>query len=175
MKKILLGVSSSVSIYKSCELARKYVKDGFFVNVIMTKNSTEMIRPLLFETITGNPVYTDSFVRDYKLMGHIKLKENASILVIAPATANIIGKIANGIADDLLSTTFLSVKFPVIVAPAMNPDMWDNDAVKYNIEILKKRGIHIIEPGNGTVVCGDEGTGKLADIEIIYNETKKLI
>ncbi len=175
MKKILLGVSSSISIYKSCELARKYVKDGFSVHVIMTKNSTEMIRPLLFETITGNPVFTDSFVRDYKLMGHIKLKENASILVIAPATANIIGKIANGIADDLLSTTFLSVKCPVIAAPAMNPDMWGNAAVTHNIEILKKRGVHIVEPVEGSVVCGDEGTGKLADIEQIYNETKKLI
>jgi len=175
MKKILLGVSSSVSIYKSCELARKYVKDGFSVHVIMTKNSTEMIRPLLFETITGNPVFTDSFVRDYKLMGHIKLKENASILVIAPASANIIGKIANGIADDLLSTTFLSVTCPVIAAPAMNPDMWNNAAVTHNIDILKKRGVYIIEPVEGAVVCGDEGTGKLADIEQIYNETKKLI
>lgn len=175
MIKIILGVSSSVSIYKSCELARLYVKNGYSVHTVMTENSTQMISPVLFETITGNPAYTDSFVRENRLMGHISLKSNASVYVIAPATANIIGKTANGIADDLLTTTFLSVSCPVIFAPAMNPEMWINQAVKDNISKLKSRGALIIGPSAGTVVCGDEGTGKLADIIDIYNETIKII
>lgn len=174
MKKVILGVTSSVSIYKSCELARLLVKNGYSVHTVMSVNATELIRPLLFENLTGNKVYTDLFAKDVHDMAHISLKENASVYIVAPATANSIGKFAHGIADDLISTTFLSVDCPVLVAPAMNPNMWSNPAVKDNIEILIKRGVHIIQPDSGHVLCGDEGTGKLANVERIYHETAKL-
>lgn len=174
MKKVILGVTSSVSIYKSCELARLFVKNGYSVFTVMSANATELIRPLLFENLTGNKVYTSLFAKDAHDMAHISLKENASIYVVAPATANSIGKFAHGIADDLISTTFLSVNCPVLIAPAMNPNMWNNKAVQENIEILIKRGIHIIEPETGHVLCGDEGTGKLADTGGIYDKAVKL-
>jgi phosphopantothenoylcysteine synthetase/decarboxylase len=108
-------------------------------------------------------------------MGHIELKEGASLLLVAPATANIIGKFANGIADDLLSTTFLSVSCPVVIAPAMNPNMWEHPAVQANIKKLKSWGITVVEPAAGAVACGDEGTGRLADIEDIFKASVNVI
>lgn len=170
MKKILLGISSSISAYKACDLTRLFVKGGYSVTVILTENAQHLVTPLTLETLSGNPVYTDYFSRERREMGHIELKKDASLLLVAPATANIIGKFASGIADDLLSTTFLSVTCPVIIAPAMNPNMYTHRAVQSNIEKLKSWGVTFIEPEKGLVACGDEGYGKLADIERIYKE-----
>ncbi|TAL33009.1 MAG: phosphopantothenoylcysteine decarboxylase [Spirochaetes bacterium] len=168
MKKIILGVSSSIAAYKACELVRLFVKAGHSVHCVLTENATRLVTPLTLETLSGNPVYTQTFVDDRRAMGHIELKEDAALMVVAPATANIIGKFANGIADDLLSTTFLSVTCPVLMAPAMNPNMWMHPAVQANIDRLTAWGVRFVEPAEGRVACGDLGYGKLADIDTIY-------
>ncbi len=175
MKKIILGVSSSISAYKACDLARLFVKAGYSVFTILTENATRLITPLSLETLTGNPCYTDSFARERRMMGHIDLKEGASMLLVAPATADIIGKFANGIADDLLSTTFLSVTCPVLIAPAMNPAMWAHPAVRENIGRLESWGVRFVDPTEGEVACGDIGYGKLAEIETIYRAAVDVI
>jgi phosphopantothenoylcysteine synthetase/decarboxylase len=168
MKKIILGITSSISAYKACDLTRLFVKSGYSVHCILTENAKALITPLTLETLSGNPAYTDSFARERREMAHIELKKDAALFLVAPATANIIGKFANGIADDLLSTTFLSVDCPAVIAPAMNPYMWTHIAVKTNIERLRSWGVIFVEPQEGEVVCGDKGPGKLADIEKIF-------
>lgn len=174
-KKIVLGVCSSISAYKACDLSRMFIKSGYEVQVVMSTNATKLICPLTFETLTDNPVYTDTFVREQRMMGHIALKDNAALFLIAPATANFIAKAAGGVADDLISTTYLSVTCPVVFAPAMNPNMWAHPAVQENIEKLKKRNHHIVSPGTGSAVCGDIGDGRLAEIEQIYEESIRFI
>ena len=168
MKKIILGITSSISAYKACDLTRLFVKSGYSVFPVLTDNALELITPLTLETLSGNQVYTSTFARERNEMAHIKLKDDASLLLVAPATANIIGKFAHGIADDLLSTTFLSVECPVVIAPAMNPNMWKHVAVQENIARLKSWGVIFVEPDVGSVACGDEGAGRLADIERIF-------
>jgi phosphopantothenoylcysteine decarboxylase/phosphopantothenate--cysteine ligase len=175
MKKIILGVSSSISAYKAYDLARLFVKDGFSVHTVLTENALNLVSPLTFETLTGNPVYTYSYAQDRREMGHISLKDNASLFLVAPATANVIGKFAGGIADDLLSTTFLSVDCPVMIAPAMNPNMYGHRAVQENMAKLKSWGVLFVEPETGIVACGDEGQGKLADIETIFKAAKNAL
>jgi phosphopantothenoylcysteine decarboxylase/phosphopantothenate--cysteine ligase len=175
MKKIILGVSSSISAYKAYDLTRLFVKEGYQVFVVLTENALNLVSPLTFETLSGNPVYTQSYTTDRREMGHISLKDNASLLLVAPATANIIGKFAGGIADDLLSTTFLSVKCPVMMAPAMNPNMYSHVAVRENMARLKKWGVSFVEPDTGTVACGDTGQGRLAEIEKIFEAAKNVI
>ncbi len=175
MKKIILGISASIAAYKACDLIRLFVKGGDSVHVAVTENALNLVAPLTLETLSGNPVYSDSFSRERREMGHIELKSDADLFLVAPATANIIGKFACGIADDLLSTTYLSVECPVMVAPAMNPAMYRHPAVKENIDRLKSRGVVIIEPEKGLVACGDEGYGKLADIETIYREAVNVL
>ncbi|HPG50553.1 MAG TPA: flavoprotein [Spirochaetota bacterium] len=168
MKKIIIGISSSIAAYKACDLIRLFVKDGWSVHVVATENALNLVSPLTLEVLSGNPVYSEQYSRERREMGHIELKTDASLFLVAPATANVIGKFANGIADDLLTTTFLSVTCPVLIAPAMNPNMYRHPAVGENIAKLKAWGIRFIEPGEGPVVCGDEGAGRLADIELIY-------
>jgi phosphopantothenoylcysteine synthetase/decarboxylase len=175
MKKIILGISSSIAAYKTCDLTRLFVKSGYSLFAVPTKNALQFVTPLTLETLSGNPVYTDQFVKDRREMGHIELKENASLLLVAPATANIIGKFANGIADDLLSTTFMSVKCPVVIAPAMNPNMWSHPALQENVRRLVKWGAIFVEPDEGPVACGDEGKGRLADIEKIFEASVNAI
>ena len=175
MKKIILGVSSSIAAYKACELTRLFVKADYSVFTVLTKNALNLVTPLTLETLSGNPVYTDSFSRDRREMGHIELKEDASLLVVAPATANIIGKFASGIADDLLSTTFMSVTCPVLIAPAMNPNMYQHRAVQENIAKLKSWGVHFVEPDEGEVACGDVGYGKLAELDRIFRAAQDVI
>jgi phosphopantothenoylcysteine synthetase/decarboxylase len=175
MKKILIGVTASIAAYKACDLTRLFVRGGYSVFAILTEKSRHLVTPLTLETLTGNPVYTDSFSLDRREMGHIELKQDASLLLVAPATADIIGKFACGIADDLLSTTYLSVSCPVLIAPAMNPSMYAHPAVQDNIAKLKSRGVIFVEPEKGAVACGDEGYGKLADIETIYREAVHVI
>ncbi len=168
MKKIILGISSSIAAYKACDLIRLFVKGGYSVHVVATENALHLVSALTLETLSGNPVYSEQYSRERREMGHIELKTEASLFLVAPATANIIGKFAGGIADDLLSTTFLSVTCPVMMAPAMNPNMYRHPAVQRNIQTLKQWGVAFIEPAAGEAVCGDEGIGKLADIEAIY-------
>lgn len=168
MKKIILGVSSSIAAYKACDLTRLLVKAGYSVHCVLTENAAHLITPLTLETLSGNPVYTETFARERRAMGHIELKDDAALMLVAPATANILGKFAGGIADDLLSTTFLSVECPVLVAPAMNPNMWRHRAVQENIAKLKSWGVRFVDPSEGAVACGDFGYGKLAEVETIY-------
>jgi phosphopantothenoylcysteine synthetase/decarboxylase len=174
-RKIILGISSSISAYKACDLIRLLVKENFSVHVILTENATRLIAPLTLETLSGNQVYTTNFAEERREMAHIELKEDASLLLVAPATANIIGKFANGIADDLLSTTFISVTCPVLIAPAMNPNMWNHMAVRANIEKLRGWGIKFVDPQHGKTVCGDEGQGKLAEVGKIFEEALKIL
>jgi phosphopantothenoylcysteine synthetase/decarboxylase len=174
-KEIVLGITGSVAAYKACDLARLFIKEGYSVSTVLTANACRLVTPLLFSSLTGGEVYTDMWQQSGTKMGHISLKEKASLLVIAPATANIIAKCANGIADDLLSTTYLSVTCPVLIAPAMNPNMWNHPATRENIQTLVRRGVSICGPESGAVACGDEGEGKMSDIGSIYETARSLI
>ncbi len=174
-KKIVLGISSSISAYKACDLSRLFVKGGYDVHAALTDNAMKLVSPLTLETLTGNPVYTNDILWEKREMGHITLKQDAALFLVAPATANIMGKFACGIGDDLLSTAFLGMTCPVVLAPAMNPDMYCSKPVQANIARLKEWGVKIIEPHEGPVACGDVGKGKLAPIEKIYEEAINVI
>lgn len=177
-KTVVLGVSSGIAAFKSLELVKFLTKKEIEVFVIMTKRATQMISPKEFEKATGNTVYTELFDKDFNYkdilkirhVDHIDLADKASIFVVAPATANIIAKIAHGIADDFLTTTLLAVHCSVIICPSMNVNMWNNPATQDNISILKKRGYIIIDPEKGMLACGYEGQGRLAHIETIHRE-----
>ncbi|OON98583.1 MAG: phosphopantothenoylcysteine decarboxylase [Epulopiscium sp. Nele67-Bin004] len=161
-KHILLGVTGGIAAYKILDVASRLKKQGYELNTIMTKNACEFVNPLSFETITSNYVVTDTFERSHKWeVEHIELAKKADIFLVAPATANIIGKVANGIADDMLSTTIMACKKTVIFAPAMNTAMYENSIVQDNIEYLKSKGYLFIEPDSGMLACGDIGRGKL--------------
>jgi len=175
MKKIILGVSSSIAAYKAYDLARLFVKGGDSVYTVLTENALHLVSPLTFETLTGNPVYTHSYSQDRREMGHISLKDGADLFLVAPATANIMAKFASGIADDLLSTTFLSVTCPVLLAPAMNPNMYSHRATQENMKKLKDWGMHFIDPAVGEVACGDEGQGKFPEIETVYRKAQDVL
>ena len=170
-KNVVLGVTGGIACYKSCEIVSSLVKLGINVDVIMTKNATEFVAPLTFETLSHRPVVTDTFDRNHPWeVGHVSLAKKADLFVIAPATANIIGKIACGIADDMLSTTVMATKSKVLLAPAMNTAMYENEAVQQNIAVLKKRGFLFIEPVSGRLACGDVGKGKMAEPKDIVDE-----
>ena len=175
-KKIILGVSGGIAVYKAVELLRLYVKAGANVFVIMTKNAQEFVAPLTFQTLSGNPVHTDLFdLFQEKEIGHISLADRADLFVIAPATANLIGKVASGIADDLLTTTIMATKAPVLFVPAMNVNMWENPLYRQNEEKLKSVGYQVMEPALGMLACGWEGKGKLPDPADIFAETERLL
>jgi len=175
MKKIILGITSSIAAYKACDLVRLFVKGGYSVHVIVTENALNLVSPLTLEVLSGNPVYSEQYAAERREMRHIELKTDAALLLVMPATANIIGKMAHGVADDLLSTTFLSVTCPVLIAPAMNPNMYNHPAVQENIAKLKSWGVKFVDPVFGEVVCGDEGAGKLADTEMIFRAAVDVI
>ena len=174
-KNIILGVTSGIAAFKILDLARNLRKLGFIVNVMMTEKATHIIKPNEFESITGNKVYRQLFEKDFdykkiirdRKVNHIELADNADIIVIAPATANIIAKIANGVADDFLTTTILATQAPVIIFPSMNVHMWENPIVQNNLNLLKKYGYKIVEPSSGPLACGYEGKGRLPDIKMI--------
>ena len=141
MKNVVLGVTGGIACYKSCEIVSRLKKLGFGVDVIMTQHACEFVQPLTFETLSARPVVTDMFDRNHPWeVEHISLAKKASVFVIAPATANIIGKLANGIADDMLSTTAMATKSKIIIAPAMNTNMYENPVVQENMQKLKQRG-----------------------------------
>ena len=165
---IVLGVTGGIAAYKACELLRLLQKRGMDVYVVMTKNATHFVSPLTFETLSGHPVAVDTFERPATWeVEHIALAKRADLFLIAPATANIIGKMANGIADDMLSTTVMATRAPVMIAPAMNTGMWENVTTQHNLETLAARGVHIVTPATGYLACGDTGAGKLEDVAVI--------
>lgn len=168
-KTIVLGITGCIAAYKSCEIVSRLVKLGYDVRVIMTKNATEFVSKLTFETLSGNRVVIETFddEREFETE-HISYAKLASAFVIAPATANIIGKIASGIADDMLTTTIMATKAPIIICPAMNTNMYLNDTFQSNISNLKSKGYTIIDATEGRLACGDVGKGKMAEpIDIV--------
>ena len=175
-RTILLGVTGGIAIHKSIDLASQLVKSGASVHVVMTENATRLVQPLQFQVISRNPVLLNLFDAgtDWK-PPHIDLADRADLLVIAPATANIIGKMANGIADDALSTVAVSVHCPILLAPAMNGHMYHNPFVQRNIDVLKTHGVHFIEPDSGDLACGYEGTGRLNTVAAILQGASDIL
>ena len=176
MATILLGVTGSIAAYKACELARLFVKEDHEVHVLMTEGAKKFVTPLTFRTLSRNPVAESMFDDpDNWVPGHISLADKADILVIAPCTANVIAKIAHGIADDILSATALATKVPILIVPAMNTGMWDNPVTQANIALLLSRGIHIVDAGTGDLACGTTGKGRMADHEQIAQAITQLL
>lgn len=187
-KNIVVGITGSIAAYKSAYLVSKLKQQGANIDVIMTENATKFITPLTFQTLSQNKVYMDMFGWDSAgdcpsflkkkgtvpvgKMAHISLADKADLIIVCPATANIIGKIASGIANDLLSTTIMSTTVPVLFAPAMNDKMYNNKIVSGNIRKLKSIGYKFIEPETGLLACGYYGKGRLADIDKILNVIK---
>jgi len=168
-KTVVLGVSGGISVYKVVELLRLLSKSGADVHVVMTAAAMEFVTPLTFQTLSGNPVSTELFsLYQEREIGHISLADRADLVVIAPATANIIGKIANGIADDLLTTTVMASKAPLLVAPAMNVNMYENPAYMENENKLRRRGGCFVPPEEGALACGISAKGRLAAVETIF-------
>lgn len=169
-KHVLLGVTGSISAYKSAAIASHLTQCGALVDVVMTKNACQFITPTTFETLTHRRVYTDTFSHEFTgEVDHIAVARRADLVLIAPASANIIGKLAHGIADDMLSSTMLAVTAPIWIAPAMNSFMFENIAVQENLALLKKRGIHIIEPASGVLACGTSGRGRMPEPDFLVD------
>ncbi len=180
MKTVTIGISSGIAAYKILDLIRLLTKEGIDVEVIMTDHATNMLAPALVEKETGKPIHSELYGKTFnyedilkdRVVDHIALADKTNVLVIAPATANTIAKMANGIADDFLTTTLLAVTAPIIVCPSMNVHMWNNPLVQENIEKLRINGMIILDPEEGPLACGYEGKGRLADIHHIFAETK---
>ena len=167
-KTILLGVTGSIAAYKIANLASMLVKQHATVHVIMTRNACHFITPMTFETLTGNKCIVDTFDRNFDFkVEHVSLAKLADVVLVAPATANVIGKIAGGICDDMLTTTVCATKAPCIIAPAMNTGMWENPIVQDNVEKLRRFGYGIVQPASGRLACGDVGNGKMPDEETL--------
>ena len=175
-KTVVLGVTGGIACYKAVELVRLLVKAGHRVQVIMTRGALEFVAELTFQTLSGHPVATETFnLTQESEIGHINLADSADLFVIAPATANIIGKIANGIADDLLTTVIMATQAPVLIAPAMNIHMYENPILQENLRKLDRVGYHILEPAEGFLACGYEGKGRLPDPDKIADEVERLL
>lgn len=169
-KTVVLGVTGGIAAYKACELTSRLRKAGAQVYVVMTKNACEFVVPLTFETLSNHPVVTDTFARPEKWeVEHVALAKRADVFVIAPATANIMAKLAVGLADDMLSTTALATRAPLLIAPAMNTGMWENAATRQNVETLRARGARLIGPEGGFLACGDQGAGRMSEPETIFD------
>ncbi len=167
-KCIVLGVTGSIAAYKIANLASMLKKQHADVEVIMTKNATNFINPITFETLTGNKCLVDTFDRNFSFsVEHIAIAKKADLFLVAPASANVIAKMAHGIADDMLTTTILACKCPKIVSPAMNTGMFENQIVQDNLKTLRKYGMQVIEPANGYLACGDSGAGKMPEPDVL--------
>ena len=172
-KTIVIGVTGGIAAYKTVELVRFLIQEGASVHVVMTRNAQEFVTPLTFQTLSKNRVITDMFELSTEVdVKHISLARKADLILIAPATANIIGKYAHGIADDFLTTMLLATKAPVFIAPAMNPEMYHHPIVQSNIASLEKNGVRFIPPGIGDTACEEIGEGRLADLQVILQELK---
>ncbi len=175
-KTIVLGVSGGIAVYKAVELLRLLTKAGADVHVIMTNNAQEFVTPLTFQTLSGNRVNTELFnLYQEQEIGHISLADRADLFVLAPATANLIGKIAHGLADDLLTTTVMATKAPVLIVPAMNTNMYENPIYQRNEKYLAEHGYHILDPADGALACGWNGKGKLPAPESIFSTVDALL
>jgi len=175
-KRVIIGVTGGIACYKAVELVRLLVKDSLAVQVIMTRAAMEFVTPLTFQTLSGKPVATETFnLTQESEIGHINLADSADLFVIAPATANVIGKIAAGIADDLLTTVLMATQAPVLIAPAMNIHMYENPILQENIRKLRRIGYHFMEPAEGYLACGYEGKGRLPEPEKILEEIRSLL
>lgn len=176
MAKIALGVTSSVSIYKACEVLRGFQKAGHDVQVIMSRNAAKLISPLLFNSLSGHKTIVELFEEDHPWsVAHIALAKEVGLLAVVPATANIIGKFASGVADDFLSTFYLAVEAPILVAPAMNEAMFLHRQTQDNMMKLRAQGVEFVEPAKGYLACGDEGWGRLADPDDIVRRGLELL
>ncbi|WP_278548538.1 bifunctional phosphopantothenoylcysteine decarboxylase/phosphopantothenate--cysteine ligase CoaBC [Paraclostridium bifermentans] len=175
-KTVVIGVCGGIAVYKACDLVSKLKKTGVNVHVIMTKSATEFVAPLTFQTLSQNYVIEDMFESPKTWdVEHISLAKKADVFVLAPATANVIGKVANGIADDMLTTTIMATKAKVLIAPAMNTNMYENPVVQRNIQTLKDLDYKFVEPESGRLACGDIGSGKLASVDTIFNSIIELL
>lgn len=173
-KHVVLGVTGGIAAYKACDLVSRLKKQGAEVRVVMTQHATEFVAPLTFETLSNNPVHTSSFDKTWHI-GHIALQKWADILVVAPATANILAKARMGLADDLLSTTIAAHVGPVLYAPAMNTAMWKNPANLENVEVLRRRGAHFVGPESGKLACGDDDIGRMSEPADIVSAIDRLL
>lgn len=175
-KEILIGVSGGVAAYKTADLTSKLVQQGHKVTVVMTESAKQFIGETTFQALTGRPVYSDMYAPQEHFIGeHIGLARRADLFLIAPATANVIAKLAHGLADDLLATLALAVTCPILIAPAMNNEMWSKPPVQRNLKQLKEDGIHIIDPGEGWLSCGAVGPGRMADQEVVLAAVQNIL
>lgn len=175
-KSIILGVTGGISAYKACDIVRVLTDDGAHVTVVMTKSAMEFITPLTLQTLSGNPVVSELFnLISESDIGHISLAQGADVFLVAPATANILGKFARGIADDMLSTLYLATEAPLVVAPAMNDKMFRHSVVQENLEKLRERGATIVDPDWGALACGDIGWGRLAPVDKITESLRCIL
>ena len=175
-REIVLGVTGGIAAFKSAEIVSLLRKQGANVHVIMTKNATQFVAPLTFETMSANLVVTDTFERPERWeVEHVALAKRAELFCIAPATANILAKLAWGLADDMLSTTALATRAPILVAPAMNVNMWEAEATRKNMAVLRERGVHVIGPDSGFLACGDSGSGRMSEPQEIVAAIEELL
>jgi len=172
---VVLGVCGGIAAYKAAELTRELIREGAEVRVVMTQNATRFVTPLTFQVLSGRRVLTDTFGDDGYDMNHIALADYAELMIIAPATANMVGKAASGIADDLLSTTVMTLRCPVLFCPAMNAAMYESPIVQDNLEKLRRAGFHVLEPAAGDLACGVSGKGRLPEISLIVTEAARLL
>ncbi len=176
MAAILLGVTGSIAAYKAADLCSRLVKAGHEVTVVMTHGATQLVAPLTFATLTGRPVLTNVWEREeWARVEHIDLTDRADLVVVAPATANLLGKAAHGLADDMLTTVLLAAAAPVLCCPAMNPRMWAHPLVRENAARLRKAGWRFLDPGEGTVACGHTGQGRMREPAEIHEEIDRLL
>ncbi|HRR33353.1 MAG TPA: flavoprotein [Kiritimatiellia bacterium] len=170
MSTILLGVTGSIAAYKACDLTRLFVKGGHAVHVLMTDAAKRFVSPLTFRTLSRNPV-SDSLFDDPEewVPGHVSLAERADAMVVAPCTANVIAKLAHGLADDILTSTALATRAPLVIAPAMNTGMWEHPATRANVSLLLSRGATIVDAGTGDLACGTSGKGRMAELQSVYD------
>ena len=175
-KQIVLGIGGGIAAYKCCELTRLLVKAGAEVHVVLTQAAQEFVTPLTLQTLSGNPVFTEMFsLIEEREIGHVSLADRADLILVAPATADLIAKAAYGICDDLLTTVICATQAPIVFAPSMNVHMWENPIVQENIARLKHFRRHVIEPDSGELACGYEGKGRLPDPESIITELQNYL
>ncbi len=175
-KQIVVGVSAGIAAYKSCELARLLVKAGHVVQVLLTPNAKEFVGPLTFQALTGRPVFSNLFdLTEESRIGHISVADAADLVVIAPATADLLAKAALGFADNVVTTVLLATKAPVLFCPSMNVNMWNHPATQKNVATLKSYGYRFVDPENGELACGWAGDGRLAEPATIFAEIQKLL